>query len=212
VQNLNEDPNVDGILVQLPLPDHIDQSKVTFAIDPSKDVDGFHPLNTGMLLNGENHGLYPCTALGVKTMLDRVGISIEGMRILIIGRSNIVGKPLAAMLIQRSQNRNAIVTVVDRNSSYMNELCLQADMIIIAIGQPGFLKRDMVKEGVVVIDIGINRVSNPSTAKGYDIVGDADFEALKDKCSYITPVPGGVGPMTIALLLSNTYKSYCKRI
>jgi len=211
IDQLNEDPSVDGILVQLPLPQHIDPKKVSEWISPKKDVDGFHPTNVGKLLSGQAGGFVPCTPLGVKELLTRSGIDVTGKHALIIGRSNIVGKPMAALLMQSMPGGNATVTIAHRHSQNLPELCRQADIIVVAIGQPNFLSANMVKEGAVVIDVGINKVDDPSRRNGYKIVGDADFQHIKDKCTFITPVPGGVGPMTIAMLLSNTLQSYFMR-
>jgi methylenetetrahydrofolate dehydrogenase (NADP+)/methenyltetrahydrofolate cyclohydrolase len=208
IETLNQDPAVDGILVQLPLPPHIDSSKIISSISPDKDVDGFHPINVGKMLIGEMDGFLPCTPYGIQALLQRTGIDVAGMHVLIIGRSNIVGKPLAALLVQNMPGGNATVTLAHRNSKNLNELSSKADVVIVAIGKPRFLTKEMIKEGAIVIDVGINTIEDPSTPKGTRIVGDADFENIKDKCSYITPVPGGIGPMTIAMLLSNTLKSY----
>lgn len=212
VDALNESPDVDGILVQLPLPSHINTSNIMHRVNPEKDVDGFHPLNIGKMLIGETDGFFPCTPLGVQIMLQRSGINVSGKKVLIIGRSNIVGKPLAALLMQNSPSGNATVTVANSRTENLKELCLASDVIIAAMGQPKFLKADMVKDGAVVVDVGINKIADSSKKSGYQIVGDADFEALAPKCSWISPVPGGVGPMTIAMLLSNTLKSYLKRL
>lgn len=211
VEQLNRDPSVDGILVQLPLPPHINPFKITQAILPCKDIDGFHPLNVGKMLIGETDGFYPCTPLGIKILIERTGIEMTGQHALVIGRSNIVGKPMAAMLMQSSIGGNATVTVANRYTKDIKSLCLVADVIIVAIGQPKFITADMVKEGAVVIDVGINKIADPVHAKGYQIVGDVDFDNVKDKCSFITPVPKGVGPMTIAMLLSNTLLSYQRK-
>jgi methylenetetrahydrofolate dehydrogenase (NADP+)/methenyltetrahydrofolate cyclohydrolase len=210
IHKLNQDPNVDGILVQLPLPDHIDVKRVTLALDHNKDVDGFHPMNVGKLYLGQTDGFIPCTPLGIITLFERYNINVEGKNAVILGRSNIVGKPMAALLMQNAPGRNATVTVAHSRTKNLKEICLSADIIIAAMGKPLFLKSDMVKEGAVVIDVGINRVDDPNTEKGYRLIGDADFPSLEEKCSYITPVPGGVGPMTIALLLKNTLKAFSK--
>jgi methylenetetrahydrofolate dehydrogenase (NADP+) / methenyltetrahydrofolate cyclohydrolase len=212
VKALNENPLVDGILVQLPLPPHISPFKIMEAILPSKDVDGFHPLNVGKMMIGETDGFYPCTPLGIKTLIERVGIELTGQHALVIGRSNIVGKPMAVMLMQSSIGGNATVTIANRHTKDIKSLCLSADLIIVAIGQPKFIKADMIRNGAAIIDVGINKIDNPTHPKGYQIVGDVDFENVKDKCSFITPVPKGVGPMTIAMLLSNTMLSYQRRI
>jgi len=201
VRDLNDDPSVDGILVQLPLPDHIDDRKVIDAIDPSKDVDGFHPENLGRLMRGSPSFL-PATPYGIVEMLDRCGINPEGMDATIVGRSNIVGKPLATLLMQR--DRNATVTVCHSRTSDLAAHTRRADLLVAALGQANFIGPDMVGEGAVVIDVGINRVDDPSTDRGYRLVGDVDFEAVRPKASWITPVPGGVGLMTRAMLLKNT--------
>lgn len=204
VKELNEDPAIDGILVQLPLPTHINPTVVTHHISPEKDVDGFNPYNIGKVLIGETDGFLPCTPLGIKVLIDRYSIDISGRHALVIGRSNIVGKPMAALLMQGTPGGNATVTVAHRYSSDLKKYCLQADIIIVAIGQPKFITEDMVKEGAVVIDVGINKIEDPSAKGGYRIIGDVDFPNVAPKCSFITPVPGGVGPMTIAMLLQNT--------
>ncbi len=204
IDKLNQDSLVDAILVQLPLPSHINPLAITHAIAPQKDVDGFHPYNVGKLLIGQTDGFIPCTPLGIRTLLDRYGIETEGKHAVVIGRSNIVGKPMAALLVQGGARGNATVTVAHRHSRDLKALCLMADILIVAIGQPKFLTADMVKEGAVVIDVGINKIDNQAKKGGYEIVGDVDFANVAHKCSFITPVPGGVGPMTIAMLLQNT--------
>lgn len=211
IASLNNDPEIDGILVQLPLPKHINSQLVTQAIHPHKDVDGFHPINVGKLLNGEVDGFVPCTPLGIKVMLQRSGIDVAGKHAVILGRSNIVGKPMAALLMQNAPGGNATVTVVHSRSQNLQVLCQMADIVIAAIGRPLFLKAEMVKQGAVVVDVGINKIANPAKASGYEIVGDVDFDKVKEKCSYITPVPGGVGPLTIAMLLQNTLTSHQRR-
>lgn len=208
---LNEDAAVDGILVQLPLPPHVNPFKVCMRVDPEKDVDGFHPINMGKLLIGEDDGFIPCTPLGIKVLLDRAKVDLTGMQAVILGRSNIVGKPMAAILMQNKHGGNATVTIAHRHTQNLDFLCSHADLIIAAMGQPLFLKGPMVKEGAIIIDVGINKVDSPDNPAGYRLVGDVDFDAVKDKCALITPVPGGVGPMTIAMLLSNTMQSYLKR-
>ena len=210
IDRLNQDPLVDGILVQLPLPPHIQTSRIISAIDPKKDVDGFHPLNVGKMLLGEHDGFLPCTPLGIQVLIARAGVPLLGKHVVIVGRSNIVGKPLAAILMQKAPHCNATVTVVHSLSEHLHEICRSADVLIAAIGKPRFIQATMVKPGAVVIDVGINRVS---CGKGEtQIVGDVDFETVAPLCSQITPVPGGVGPMTIALLLSNTLLSYQRRL
>lgn len=211
IEALNEDPHIDGILVQLPLPNHIDSLNVIRHISPAKDIDGLHPLNVGGVLLGVESAFAPCTPLGVKVLLEHAGIEISGKHVVVLGRSNLVGKPMAALLMQNNPKANATVTVVHSKTKNLPEIVLTADIIIAAMGQPKFVKADMVKEGAVVVDVGINRIENPSKKAGYEIVGDVDFEAVKSKCLAISPVPGGVGPMTIAMLLSNTLKSYLTR-
>lgn len=211
IDSLNNNPNVDGILVQLPLPPHVNPLKITEHINPEKDVDGFHPYNVGKLLIGEPHGFLPCTPLGIKLLLDRTGIEVASKHVLVIGRSNIVGKPMAAILMQSTPGGNATVTIAHRHTRNIKDLCLAADIIIVAIGQPKFITANMINPGTVIIDVGINKIVS-TNSKGYEIVGDVDFENVKDKCSYITPVPGGVGPMTIAMLLKNTLESYLRKI
>jgi methylenetetrahydrofolate dehydrogenase (NADP+)/methenyltetrahydrofolate cyclohydrolase len=201
VQELNDDPSVDGVLVQLPLPDHIDDRSVIDAIDPSKDVDGFHPENLGRLLRG-SPSFVPATPYGIVEMLDRCGIDPSGMDATIVGRSNIVGKPLANLLMQR--DRNATVTVCHSRTADLAAHTRRADLLVAALGQAHFIGPDMVGDGAVVVDVGINRVDDPSTDKGYRLVGDVDFDAVRPKASWITPVPGGVGLMTRAMLLKNT--------
>ena len=190
---LNLDDSIHGILVQLPLPKHIDTNVVLAAIDPQKDVDGFHAVNVGKLVSGLD-GFVPCTPLGVMEILKEYGIDVAGLNAVVIGRSNIVGKPMANLLL----NASATVTVTHSKTKNLKEICKNADLIVAAIGKPFFLKADMVKEGAVVVDVGINRLDDGR------LVGDVDFDEVAPKCSYITPVPGGVGPMTIAMLLNNT--------
>lgn len=208
INELNENSNIDGILVQLPLPSHINPTRVTHFISPKKDVDGFNPYNVGKILIGETDGFIPCTPLGIKMLIERYLIDISGRHVLVIGRSNIVGKPMAALLMQGIPGGNATVTVAHRYSTDLKKFCLLADIIIVAIGQPKFITADMVKEGAVIIDVGINKIEDSSKKSGYQIVGDVDFANVAPKCSFITPVPGGVGPMTIAMLLYNTLLSY----
>lgn len=212
IHELNQAQEIDGILVQLPLPPQINPSKVIQAILPEKDVDGFHPANVGKMLIGEKDGFLSCTPLGIRVLLEKSHIEVAGRHVVIIGRSNIVGKPLAAILMQNNSDGNATVTIAHSKTKNMSALTQLADIIIVAIGQPLFLKADMIKEGVTVIDVGINKIPDPTRSSGFRLVGDADYENIKDKCAAITPVPGGVGPMTIAMLLSNTFKSYHQRI
>lgn len=211
IAHLNEAPHCDGILVQLPLPEQIDPRRVIHALDPGKDVDGFHPENMGRLLIGETGGFVPCTPLGVQVLLQRSGISVDGKHVVIVGRSTIVGKPLAALLMQRTEGANATVTIAHRGTQNLADVCRTADILVTAMGRPLMIGADMVKKGAVVVDVGINRVDDPSSHQGYRLVGDVDFDALKNQCSAITPVPGGVGPLTRAMLLHNTLLAYQKR-
>ncbi len=206
VKKLNNDNKINGILVQLPLPDHIDENRVINTISPEKDVDGFHPVSMGRLLIGEK-GFLPCTPYGIQKMLIASGVEISGSHVVVVGRSNIVGKPIANILVQKKDGANATVTICHSRTKNMAEITKQADILIAAIGRPEMITADMVKEGAVVIDVGINRVDDPSKEKGYRIVGDVKFDEVSEKCSAITPVPGGVGPMTIAMLLYNTVQS-----
>jgi methylenetetrahydrofolate dehydrogenase (NADP+)/methenyltetrahydrofolate cyclohydrolase len=206
VEKMNKDPKINGILVQLPLPKHLNEAEVLLAIDPDKDVDGFHPMNVGKMMVGEKAFL-PCTPHGVIQLLMRSGVTIEGAKVVIVGRSNIVGKPLANMLIQKNKTGNATVTVCHTRTKDLADQTRQADIIIAAAGRPNTVTADMVKEGVVVIDVGVNRVEDTTKKSGYRLVGDVDFEAVKEKASFITPVPGGVGPMTITMLMYNTVDS-----
>jgi methylenetetrahydrofolate dehydrogenase (NADP+) / methenyltetrahydrofolate cyclohydrolase len=206
ISKMNADPKIHGILVQLPLPKHISESQVLLAIDPAKDVDGFHPINIGKMVAGEKAFL-PCTPHGVIQILQRSGVTIEGAEVVVIGRSNIVGKPVANMLIQKSKTGNATVTICHTKTKDLADHCRRADIIIAAIGQPGTVTADMVKKGAVVIDVGVSRVEDSSKKAGYRLAGDVDFEGVKEKASMITPVPGGVGPMTITMLLYNTVES-----
>lgn len=203
VKKLNEDPKVHGILVQMPLPKHIDEQKVLNAIDPAKDVDGFHPVNVGRLLNGEEC-FVACTPAGCQELLMRSGHDPAGKHVVIVGRSNIVGKPVAALLMQKGAGGNATVTVCHSRTKKLPSITQQADILIAAIGIPEFVKARMVKDGVVVIDVGINRIEDKTKKSGYRLVGDVDFKGVSKKARAITPVPGGVGPMTIAMLMKNT--------
>ena len=206
VDKLNKDPKINGILVQLPLPKHLDESQVLLEIDPDKDVDGFHPINVGKMVVGEDAFL-PCTPHGVIQLLMRNNIKLEGAEVVVVGRSNIVGKPVANMLIQKNDMGNATVTVCHTRTKDLAAHCKRADIIIAASGWPNTVTADMVKDGAVVIDVGVNRVEDATKKRGYRLVGDVDFEAIKEKASFITPVPGGVGPMTITMLLFNTVES-----
>lgn len=204
VCTLNRDCAIDGILVQLPLPPQIDSETILETIDPNKDVDGFHPINIGKLSLGVEGGFIPCTPLGIITLLLRAHIFMEGKEIVIVGRSNIVGKPLALLLMQNKPGLNGTVTVVHSHTANLASHTKRGDILIAAVGSPRFIKEEMVKEGAVVIDVGINREKDPEHPKGYQIVGDVDFTNVEKKCQAITPVPGGVGPLTVAMLLQNT--------
>ncbi|MHC4061071.1 MAG: bifunctional methylenetetrahydrofolate dehydrogenase/methenyltetrahydrofolate cyclohydrolase FolD [Planctomycetota bacterium] len=206
IDRMNNDPKINGILVQLPLPKHLDEAEVLLAINSDKDVDGFHPTNIGKMVAGQKAFL-PCTPHGVIQLLIRSGVAIEGSHTVIVGRSNIVGKPLANMLIQKAPNRNATVTVCHTRTKDLNHHTKQADIVVAAAGRPNTVTADMIKDGAVVIDVGVNRVEDATKKRGYRLVGDVDFEAVKEKASLITPVPGGVGPMTITMLMYNTVES-----
>lgn len=211
IDKLNNDDSVHGILLQLPLPDPLDSDVALQHISPDKDVDGFHPNNVGKLLIGLPT-FKSCTPYGVMTLLSYYNIETEGKHIVILGRSNIVGKPLAALLMQKTSPGNATVTVCHSRSKNLNDITLSADIIIAAIGRPHFLTEDMVNPGAVVIDVGINRIDDSSLDRGYRLVGDVDYDALKLKVSAITPVPGGVGPLTIAMLMTNTCQAFEQQI
>lgn len=206
IGKMNADPRINGILVQLPLPKHMNESEVLFAIDPDKDVDGFHPVSVGKMVVGEKAFL-SCTPHGVLHLLIRSGVKIDGAHVVIVGRSNIVGKPLANMLIQKSPTGNATVTVCHTRTKDLAWHTRQADILVAAAGRPNTITADMVKDGAVVIDVGVNRIEDAGKKSGYRLVGDVDFEAVKQKASLITPVPGGVGPMTITMLMVNTVLS-----
>ena len=206
VDKMNNDPKINGILVQLPLPKGLYESEVLLAIDPAKDVDGFHPVNVGKMMIGEKAFL-PCTPHGVVQLLIRSGVTIEGAEVVIVGRSNLVGKPLANMLIQKKPNANATVTICHTRTRDLSSHTQRADILIAAAGRPHTITAEMVKEGAVVIDVGVNRVDDATKKRGYRLAGDVDFEEVKEKASLITPVPGGVGPMTITMLLYNTVES-----
>mgnify|MGYP002629531540 CR=1 FL=1 len=206
VANLNEDERFHGVLVQLPLPPQIDERTIIQSINPNKDVDGMHPVSTGLLLEG-NPRFLPATPAGVQQMLIRTGNDPSGKHVVIVGRSNIVGKPLAALLMQKNPGANATVTVVHTGTSNIGAYTLQADIVIAAVGRANAITADMVKEGAVVIDVGINRVQDATRKSGYRLVGDVAYEEVFEKASAITPVPGGVGPMTIAMLLQNTLRA-----
>lgn len=207
VNELNNDDNVHGILVQLPLPSHLNEDEVIDTIDPKKDVDCFHPTNVGKMLIGDQDGFFPCTPHGVQVLLERSNIDTTGKHAVVIGRSNIVGKPMAALLVQKAKGANATVTICHSRTPNIAELTQQADIIVAAIGRANFVTADMVKDGAVVVDVGINRVDDATAPRGYKLVGDVDYDNVAPKCSAITPVPGGVGPMTIAMLMKNTVKA-----
>ena len=204
IGTLNADPAVDGILVQLPLPDHIDEAAVIRAVDPAKDVDGFHPVSVGKLVLGEDT-LEPCTPAGIVELLRRTGVETKGAHAVVLGRSNIVGKPMASLLLRRGLD--CTVTVCHSRTRDLAGITRQADILVAAIGRPEFVTADMVKPGATVIDVGINRVEDATRERGYRLVGDVDFEAVSEVAGAITPVPGGVGPMTIAMLLANTLRA-----
>ena len=207
LEKLNIDPAVHGVLVQAPLPGHIDETKVFSTVSPAKDVDGFHPVNAGKLMLGEAGGFVPCTPGGVHELLIRSGVTIEGVEVVILGRGNIVGKPMAAILCQKKQHANATVTLCHSRSRDVAGHCRRADILVAAMGVAGFVKADMVKPGATVIDVGVNRVEDPAAEKGYRLVGDIDFTAVQPVAGKITPNPGGVGPMTIAMLMRNTVRA-----
>jgi methylenetetrahydrofolate dehydrogenase (NADP+)/methenyltetrahydrofolate cyclohydrolase len=205
IDKLNKDPKINGILVQLPLPKHLNEEEVLYAIDPKKDVDGFHPVNVGKLMIGEPDYM-PCTPAGIQQLLIRSGTQIEGAEVVVVGRSNIVGKPIANILLQKAPGANATVTICHTKTRDMAFHTRRADILIVAAGRPKYITADMVKEGVVVIDVGVNAIGK--TAEGKRILaGDVDFETVKEKASAITPVPGGVGPMTITMLMMNTVRA-----
>ena len=207
VEELNRDPNVHGILVQSPPPKQIDEAAIVGALDPRKDVDGFHPLNVAKLALGNPSGFVPCTPLGVQRLLTESQIDIAGAHVVILGRSMIVGKPLALLLMQKAKGGDATVTIVHSRSRNLEQITRSADILIAAIGRAGFVKAGHVREGAVIVDVGINRLEDAKSARGYRLVGDVDYESVAPRAGAITPVPGGVGPMTIAMLMSNTVKA-----
>lgn len=211
IKNLNEDADVDGFIVQLPLPKHIDEMEITLAIQPRKDVDGFHPMNIGLMTLGQPSYL-PATPMGILEMLKRNEINISGKQCCVIGRSNIVGTPMSILLSRKGNPGDATVVLCHSKTPDIKKITQQSDVVIVALGKPEFLTGDMVKEGAVVIDVGINRVNDTSKKSGYRLVGDVDFESVAPKCIFITPVPGGVGPMTVTSLLLNTWKAYTGEI
>lgn len=206
ISELNSDPEVDGILVQLPLPKHISADEIICAVDPNKDVDGFHPSNVGKMVLGQSTFI-PATPYGIMLLLEHYKIQTAGKHAVVIGRSNIVGRPMSILLSGSGTPGNCTVTICHSHTKNLKEICLTADIIVAALGKPHFVKEDMVQDGAVVIDVGITRVEDKTKKSGYRISGDVDFEKVAPKCSYITPVPGGVGPMTIAALLKNTFKA-----
>jgi methylenetetrahydrofolate dehydrogenase (NADP+)/methenyltetrahydrofolate cyclohydrolase len=212
VDLLNADPSFDGILVQLPLPGHLDEQEVLERIRPDKDVDGFHPVNAGRVLAGLPGAFAPATPAGIQELLRRTGVETAGAHVVVVGRSNIVGKPLASLLVQKGAGADATVTVCHSRTRDLAAICRQADILVAAIGRARFVTAEMVKDGAVVVDVGINRVADPAAPKGSRLVGDVDFEAVAPRCRAITPVPGGVGPMTIAMLLRNTLESARRRL
>ena len=207
LQRLGGDAGVHGILLQLPLPPHIDQDRAIAAIRPEKDVDGFHPENAGLLAAGKPR-FVPCTPLGIRELFARYGIETAGRHIVVVGRSIVVGKPFALLMMIKGRGGDATVTVCHSRTRDIGALTRSADIVVAAMGKPHFLTKEMIREGAVVVDVGINRVEDPSAKKGYRLVGDVDFDSVAAKTSYITPVPGGVGPMTVAMLMSNTLKAY----
>lgn len=209
IDQLNKDDSVHGILVQLPLPKHINEDKVIMAIDPSKDVDGFHPVSVGNLMIGRP-GFLPCTPHGIIVMLQKAGIETSGKHAVVIGRSNIVGKPVSILLARKDVN--CTVTMCHTGTKNMAEITRQADILVVASGHPHTLTKDMAKDGAVIIDVGVNRIPDSSKKSGFRLIGDCDFDDLKEKASFITPVPGGVGPMTIAMLMQNTLESAQNRL
>jgi len=211
VETLSNDPAIHGILVQSPPPGHIDEAAIVRAIDPRKDVDGFHPVNVAKLALEDTSGFVPCTPAGCQRLLLDAGVETSGANVVVLGRSMIVGKPMALLLMAKGRGGDATVTVAHSRTKDLAEVTRRADILIAAIGRPHFVKADMVREGAVIIDVGINRVDDPGNAKGYKIVGDVAFDEVAPKCRAITPVPGGVGPMTIAMLMANTIKA-CRQI
>lgn len=207
VNALNADPLIHGILVQMPLPKHLDADAVSRTIDPRKDVDGFHPINVGKLLIGERDGFVPCTPAGIQEMLRRSGVDTNGAECVIVGRSNIVGKPMAALLMQDAVGANGTVTVCHRHTRDLAAHTKRADILVVAAGRAGLVTAEMIRPGAVVIDVGMNRIPDPSVPRRYRLVGDVDFASASQVASKITPVPGGVGPMTIAMLLANTVRA-----
>ena len=211
VEELNRDPAIHGILIQSPLPKQIDEAAIVRALDPAEDVDGFHPVNVAKLALGDESGFVPCTPLGCQRLLIESGVEISGAHVVVLGRSMIVGKPLALLLMRKGRGGDATVTVVHSRSQRLAEITRSADILIAAIGQPEFVRAEHVRDGAVVIDVGINRVDDPTSERGYRLVGDVAFDEVSQKASAISPVPGGVGPMTIAMLMANTVKACRQR-
>ena len=211
VHQLNEDPEVDGFIVQLPLPEHMIEMDITLAISPEKDVDGFHPMNLGLMTLGLPAYL-PATPMGILQMLERYHIDVSGKRCCVMGRSNIVGTPISILLSRKAKPGDATVIMCHSRTPDIKKIALESDILIVALGRPLFVTADMVKEGAVVIDVGINRIPDPSKKSGFRLAGDVDFDQVAPKCSFITPVPGGVGPMTVTSLLLNTWKAYTGEI
>ena len=209
IDSYNNEFSYHGILVQLPLPKHIDEDKIIESINPAKDVDGFHPASVGKLVIGKDT-FKSCTPYGIMELLKRYNIETKGKHVVVVGRSNIVGKPVANMLVQKEEGANSVVTICHSAAPDLSLFTKQADILIAAVGRANLITKDMVKDDVVVIDVGINRIDDPQSKKGYRLVGDVDFDGVAEKSSYITPVPGGVGPMTIAMLLTNTLKAFNK--
>ncbi|WP_419165798.1 bifunctional methylenetetrahydrofolate dehydrogenase/methenyltetrahydrofolate cyclohydrolase FolD [Candidatus Palauibacter sp.] len=207
VDELNADPEIHGILVQLPLPRHLDEREVTERIDPARDVDGFHPVNQGRMAQGDPHAFRPATPAGVQELIRRTGVDTSGAHVVIVGRSNIVGMPMSQIMLQKEPGANATVTVAHSRTRDLGAVTRQGEILIVAVGRPEIVRGDMVREGAVVIDVGVNRVEDPSLERGYRLVGDVAFDEAAERASWITPVPGGVGPMTIAMLLRNTVTS-----
>ena len=207
VEALNDDPRIHGILVQMPLPKQIDPDFIIRAVDPRKDVDGFHPMNVGKMLVGERDGFVPCTPAGIQVLLRESGVKTPGKNCVIIGRSNIVGKPLAALMMQDKPDANCTVTVCHRHTEDLSDHTRSADILIVAAGRAGIVNGDMVKKGAVVVDVGTNRVEDKTAKSGFRLTGDVDFDSVRKVASKITPVPGGVGPMTIAMLMANTVRA-----
>ena len=207
IDKLNKDPNIHGILVQAPIPGHINSAKVYSAVSPSKDVDGFHPVNVGKLLLGDTSGFVPCTPAGVHELLIKAKVDLAGAEVVVLGRGNIVGKPMAALLMQKAKHANSTVTVCHSHSRNIADHCRRADVIVAAMGLAHFVKRETVRPGATVIDVGVNRIADPAAKGGSRLVGDVDFQAVKEVAGKLTPNPGGVGPMTIALLMRNTVRA-----